>query len=95
MTKCENEKLGISVELPELRQRDVEAFFRAVRELQGGDLNVSSPELVGVTVRAAARVGLLPGVNEGAIDDMRPAAVMALSQAVNDHLAEALRVPGE
>ena len=93
--KFENEKLGISVELPDMKQRDVEAFFRTVRELQGGDINVSSPELVGVTVRAAARVGLLPGVNEGDVDDMRPAAVMALSKAFNEHLADALRIPGE
>lgn len=93
--KFENEKLGISVELPDMKQRDVEAFFRTVRELQGGDINVSSPELMGATVRAAARVGLLTGVKESDIDDMRPAAVMALSTAFNEHLADALRIPGE
>ena len=93
--KYENEKLGISVELPELRQRDVEAFFRAVRELQGGDLNVSSPEYLGITVRAACRAGLLPGIKEVDIDDKTPAAVHILARAVNDHLAEALRIPGE
>ena len=93
--KIENRTLGISVELPDLRQRDVEAFFRAVRDLQDGELNVSSPEYTGITVRAAARTGLLPGIDEGDVDDMRPAAVRVLAQGINDHISESLAVPGE
>lgn len=93
--KVENEKLGISVELPVLRQRDVEAFFRAARELLGGDVNVSSPEYMGITARAACRAGLLPGITEEAIGDMSPAAAHILARAINEHIAEAMRIPGE
>ena len=94
--KIENQKLEISAELlDDLRQRHVEAFFRAARDLQGGELNVSSPEYTGITVRAAARAGLLSGVNEGDVDDMRPAAVRVLAAGINDHISEALAVPGE
>ena len=93
--KIENQALGISVELPELRQRHIEAHFRAVRELQGGELDVSGPEYLGVTTRAAARTGILPGIKEDDVDEMLPAAVLVLARAVNEHIAQALSVPGE
>jgi len=93
--KIENQKLEISVELPQLRQRDVEAYFRAARDLQDGELNVSSPEYLGITVRAACRAGILPGYKEADIDDLLPAAVHVLALGINDHISEALRIPGE
>ena len=93
--KIENQALGISMELPELKQRDVEAYFRAARDLLGGEVDVSSPEYQGVTVRAAARAGMLPGIKEDDVGDMSPAATHLLARAVNNHIAESLSVPVE
>jgi hypothetical protein len=38
--KIKHEKLGLSYELPELRQRDVEAYFSKLRDLRGRRIGV-------------------------------------------------------
>jgi len=127
----------------DLRQRDIEAFFKARREIEASCLEVpasqlagqlaellqtvrsaglkpgsseflqvfqefarelrmrqapaqlSGPEITGVSVRAAIRVGWLSGLDEGAIGELKPAIVRDLAQKVDDALGKAYELPGE
>jgi len=92
--KIEQEGLGVSYELPDFRQRDVEEFWNIRRELDGGD-RLSGTERNGNIVRAAARLGWLEGLKEKDVDDMRPNAVSWLANAIADAIAKAFEVPGE
>jgi hypothetical protein len=91
----ENVKLGISIDLPDVNQRIVEDFFKAIRDFQGGELVLSGPENAGAVVRAAAVVGLLGDMDEDDVDEMHPANVLVIAQGINNHVAEALEIPGE
>lgn len=59
------------------------------RPLVGGALNN------GVIVRAAVRAGLLPGLAEDAIGEMKPGAVLRLANDITDALRVAFELPGE
>lgn len=93
--EIKHEKLELSFVLPEFRQRDVEAYFKALRDIQGGEVNLSAPEFVGCVVRAAAKCGWLEGATEESVGDMKPAAVMWLSDSIQMAIREATAVPGE
>ncbi len=77
----------------DLRQKHVEAFFAALREL-GAD-NKSGPEFAGSTVRAALQSGVVSGAEVDSVAEMKPGSVAALSQKINDALSEALAIEGE
>ena len=95
MPKAEHAKLGLSFDLPDdLRQRDIEAFFKALREI-GGREAISSPERNGNVLRSAARCGWLKGVGEDDIGDWKPPAVTWLAGEIDTLVTEAFIVPGE
>ena len=93
--KIEHKELGLEYELKDdLRQRDIEAFFKARREL-GGDKNLSGPEHNGCVVRAAVRGEWVDGISEDDVDTMHPAAVTWLASEIQDAIGAAFEVPGE
>jgi hypothetical protein len=73
----------------ELKQRHVEAFFKAMRlaGINSGDM--SAPEYAGAVVRAAASAGMLdaPDIDVG---EMLPREVVKLAREVNNAITEAL-----
>lgn len=73
----------------QIRQRHVEEFYKRVRELQGGDVRISSPEFVGVVVRASSTAGIIGGIDEDGIGELTPADVIRLSELVQNTLTEA------
>lgn len=75
----------------DLRQRDIDAFFPLLRGVSAADL--SAPEYAGQIVRAAAKVGMIPGLTPESVDDMKPGEVVKLSKQINEAVAEALTIP--
>lgn len=140
-----NEDLGAEYELnDDLRQRDVEAFFMAQREIRDGRLSmpvksladavagflrqladmdirpgtpdfstvfgefsstlrathqprraITKAEETGVTTRAAARCGIVEGLAEADVADMRPAVVLWLANEVDQAIGRAYAISGE
>jgi hypothetical protein len=88
----------LKAELHDLRQRDVEAYYRALREI-AQKMGVTSPtrllgpEYNGSVVRAAARAGWLDGVDEDGVGDMLPARVTELAAEIGDLVEKAYEVP--
>jgi len=95
MYKIEHKGLDISFDVPDLRQRHIEEFFKNLRELQGGQIRLSSPELVGCTVRSAIMCGWLEGLPLKDVDEMLPGKATWLSGKIQDILAKLQEVPGE
>lgn len=75
----------------ELRQRDVEAFMRAFRDLPD---DKSDPEYAGRVVRAAVTAQWIeqPVLTVEIVDDLPPAQVTWLARQINTVYAEAMRV---
>jgi len=93
--KVEHEGLKLEYELKDdLRQRDIEAFFKARREMRG-DESLSGPEHNGVVIRAAIKSGWLADVKDDDVGDMHPAAVTWLAGEIQTAVAAAFEVPGE
>jgi hypothetical protein len=94
--KLEHTKLGVSVELADpIKQRHVEAFFKAKREQDGDNLiRLSSPEEYGSVVRSAWKAGVVlpPEQDPG---EMSPAAVRWLGLQLDKLIGEALSIPPE
>ena len=76
-----------------IKQRQVEAYFKALRD-EGVDIaHISSPEWAGISVRIGLRVGILAGATEDEALDITPRENMAAWKALNDALSEALEIP--
>lgn len=86
-----HEKLGINYEMPELRQRDLEAFQPAYFEEKAKTPGAYGE--AGATVRVAARMGWLAGLKEDAVADMAPNAVLYLAVQIHKHISEAISIP--
>lgn len=92
-----HEDFAISVQVVELRQGHVEAFFKAKRDLDGdNEINLSVPELLGSIVRAACRSKIVEsGMLEGDVGEMSPKAIRWLAEKIDAHIAEAMEIPPE
>ena len=65
--KIEHERLGLSFDIPELYQRDAEAFFKAQREIRAGMVSTPAKELADAIVGFLAALkgtDVKPGVPE-------------------------------
>lgn len=86
-----HEALGVEYRLPEMRQRDVEAFQKAylsgVKDCQG------VYEKAGLTVRIAARLGWLAGLSEDVVGDMKPSVCLFLHIGIHNAIREATTIP--
>ena len=92
--KIEQEQLGISYDLPEFLQRDIEAFYAMLRKLNG-DGKRSNIEYNGNVVRTAAKLGWLDGVEEKDVGGMRPNVVNWLASELSTAVSAAFDIPGE
>ncbi len=91
--KIQHKGLGVAYELPDLTQRMVEDYFKALRERTVEAKEISSPEFAGDVVRTAAALEWLDGLGE--VGDLKPSVTVWLSGKINDHVVEALEVPPE
>jgi hypothetical protein len=86
--------MDYTLELPEpFRQRDAEAYYLALSALDGAD-DVIRIVHTGNIVRAAARVGWVPGLAEENVGDLPPAAVADLAAGIQNRLAKAFQLSG-
>ena len=91
-------EVKLKAELDSLRQRDVEAYYKALRIIareQGGvgPSALLGPEYNGAAVRAAVRAGWIDGVTEDGVADMHPARVTELAREIGDLVGKAYEVP--
>ncbi len=91
--KIEHKGLGVSYELPDLTQRQVEDLFASLREKGTDDDEISAPEYAGNVVRTAVELEWLNGI--GPVGEMKPAVVTWLAGEINNLVAEAITVPPE
>lgn len=91
----EHKGLGLALDLPELRQRDVEAFYAAMRALDPDWRKQPAVERAGDYARAAVRLGWYTGCDEAGIAGMSPAAVWWIGAQVDSHVYAALKIPPE
>ncbi len=73
----------------ELKQRHVEAFFKAMRTAGVNAGDMSAPEYTGAVVRAAQAAEIVSVADVG---EMAPRDVIRLAREVNDAIAEALAI---
>lgn len=91
-----HEELNITIVIPDdLRQRHIEEFFRAIREIRGENIDLSAPEYNGIVVRAGVRLDWMVDVTEEEIADMHPAGVTWAAGIINDAIAQAYVISGE
>ena len=67
-------------------------ILRRIQEAEDAR-EMTAVEQAGLSVRAAARVGMLGDVREEAVEGWRPGVVLGLAQQIAAALAEALTVP--
>ena len=92
--RLQHKSLGVEVELLEdLKQRHVEAYFIALREIETPD--PSTPQRLGNFVRAGCVSGILNSIHAEDVADLTPAAVAWLAQKLDAHIAKALTIPPE
>ena len=89
--------LGLDVTLVDILQLHMEAFFREKRGLDGDNsISLFLPEQQGNVLRAACRAGIISdGLDEEAIGDLVPAAVLWLARKIDEVLAKTLEIPPE
>lgn len=92
--KIEGKKYGLEgVELKDnFTQRDMENYFKALRELEADPVNESVPEYSGKAVKAAVKAEIVKGLDGIDIGDMNPKAVLAVQRTVSQAIAEALTI---
>jgi len=95
--RLEHKSLGVSAELlDDVRQRHIEAYFTALRELGGEQyLDQSTPKRLGNFVRAGCDSGILNSIHKEDVDDMKPSAVAWVAQKLDAHIASFLEIPPE
>lgn len=91
---AEHEGLGLSVDLPHLKQRDVDAFYAAARAITPEWRKFTQPERASIFVKAAAALGWLPGWDAKAVDECdEPAKVQWLAIQLDAHVGGAITIP--
>lgn len=91
--RIEQAGLGLAFDLPELRTRDVDALYAALRALVPEWRRMPLSERASGFARAAARCGWLAGVTEAEIADWAFPRTLWLASEIDQHLAEALTFP--
>lgn len=92
--KVENKTLGLSFELPEILQGELEVFEAEVEPfVSSGGSKINS--LYGAIVRAAAKVGWLDGagIKVEDVSKMKPKAVQFIGENIFAHVGEAREIP--
>lgn len=93
MTLIEHKGLGLSTELKNLTQRDLERFYAKQREVELKPENISLPEFAGDVIRIASELDFFSERFE--IDDWKPAKVIYLKDELVRAIVEAVTIPPE
>ena len=93
MTLIEHKGLGLSTELKELTQRELERFYAKQREVELDAENISLPEYAGVVIRIASDLDWFSERFE--IDDWKPAKTLYLNTELLKALNESITIPPE
>ena len=98
MTLIEHKGLGLSTELKEIRQRDLERFYKRQREVwleMGVDPTaISLPEYSGAVIRIASELDFFSERFED-IDNWKPAKTSYLKDELVKAIVEATTIPPE
>ena len=82
MTECIHKKLGIHAELKDFSQAQYETYHDELFPFQGQPAAKTN----GAVVRAAIKAGFLVGVDGEKVKDMKPSAVIWLTQEIHKHV---------
>ena len=93
MTLIEHKGLGLSTELKDLTQRDLEAFYAKQREIGLEPENISLPEYAGDLIRIASELDFFSV--RFVIDDWKPAKTIYLKDELVRVIVEAVTIPPE
>ncbi len=94
MTLIKHKGLGLSTELKELTQRDLERFYAKQREVELDAENISLPEYAGTVIRIASELDFFSERFED-IDDWKPAKTILLKDELARAIVEAIKIPPE
>ena len=94
MTLIEHKGLGLSTELKELTQRDLERFYAKQREVELEPENISLPEYAGDLIRIASELDFFSERFDD-IDDWKPAKTIYLKDELVRVIVEAVTIPPE
>jgi len=92
--KIEGKKYGLEgIELKDnFTQRDLENYFKHLRELAADPGNESVPEYSGKAVEAARRAEIIKGLDGLDIGDLDPRGVLVIQRAISRAVADALTI---
>lgn len=74
-------------------QKHLEELNRVLREITDGRDDITLPEYRGALVRTVARLGWIDGVTADDVGDLPPGVVTAISDTVQNTIAEAQKIP--
>ena len=94
MTLIEHKGLGLSTELKEITQRDLERFYEKQREVGLDAENISLPEYSGTVIRIASELDFFSERFED-VDDWKPAKTIYLKDELVKAIVEAVTIPPE
>ena len=94
MTLIKHKGLGLSVELKDLTQRDLERFYEKQREIGLNAENISLPEYSGDLIRIASELDFFSERFES-VDDWKPAKTIFLKDELVKAIIEAVTIPPE
>ena len=93
MTRVENEKLGIVVDIPPITQRILEEYYRLVKDDPARPADHTTAESWAATTRAAIKLGWLNGVKADDIQEWLPAKTRFVAITVGAAILEATEIP--
>ena len=94
MTLIKHKGLGLSVEIKEITQRDLERFYEKQREVGLEPENISLPEYSGTIIRIASELDFFSERFED-VDDWKPAKTIYLKEELVKVIVEAITIPPE
>jgi len=93
--KIQHKKLGIDIEMPEILQGALEDFEKeihpAIEDINENGLLVA--KFNSVLVRAACKVGWLPGFDVESIPTTQPATITFIANNVSEAVTKAREIP--
>jgi hypothetical protein len=94
MSLIEHKGLGVSLDVIDITQKDLERYYKRMRESEIKADDLSLPEYSGAVVKTLSDLGFFPKpiVN---IDDWKPAAVIFVMTEWSKLVTEAITIPEE